>query len=88
MSPELETFDQLLGGDLSLEIISMLYPSADEFKRGILGLLSSGDVSLLTREEIEVPAYRWRELFSEAKLMHELHHLKLHLTVQGARRMR
>ena len=88
MSPELETLDQLLAGDLSLEIVSQLYPSAEEFRRGILGLLRCGDISLLTIEDATVPASRWRELFSEGKLMRELHHLKLHLTMQGANRIK
>ncbi len=44
MSAELETLDQLLGGVLSLAVIRNLYPDGDAFRRGVFGLLSSGDV--------------------------------------------
>jgi len=47
-SAELETLDQMLGGDLRLEAISKLFPSSGAFEQGVLGLLSCGDVVLLT----------------------------------------
>ena len=33
MSPELETLDQLLGGDLPLTVIRKLFPDAERFVR-------------------------------------------------------
>jgi hypothetical protein len=56
MSPELETLDQLLGSDLLLGVVQRLYPDATAFKRGVLGLITCGDVCLFTTDEIEVPA--------------------------------
>jgi hypothetical protein len=41
-SPELETLDQLLGGDLPLTTIRELYPNDAAFLQGVLGLLKSG----------------------------------------------
>jgi len=35
MTPELETLDQLLGGDLSLAIVRQLYSDDEAFKRGV-----------------------------------------------------
>jgi len=36
-SPELETLDQLAGGDLSLAVVASFYPGHEAFKKGILG---------------------------------------------------
>jgi hypothetical protein len=63
-SPELETLDQLLGGDLPLEVISKLFLSREAFDKSILGLLSGGDVVLVTLSGDEVPDWRWRKVFS------------------------
>jgi hypothetical protein len=87
MSPELETLDQLLCGALSLGIILRLYPDASAFQRGVHGLLSVGDVRLLAGDGIEVPAWRWRELFIEGGVMNTLDQLMLDITDQGARRI-
>ncbi len=61
MSAELETLDQLLGGALSLAVIRNLYPDGEAFRRGVFGLLSSGDVCLLMIDQTIVPSWRWRE---------------------------
>jgi hypothetical protein len=87
MSPELETLDQLLGGNLSLEIVRKLYPDAESFKRGVLGLLSSGDVRILTIDQDEVPKWHWKELFVDGTVMKDLGCLRLAITAQGARRV-
>lgn len=88
MTPELETLDQLLCGDLPLKVIQELYPDADHFRRAVLGLLSCGDVRLLSMDQSEVPTWRWRELFVEGAVVDELPSLKLSITPQGARRSR
>jgi hypothetical protein len=41
--PELETLDQLLGGDMPLTVIATLYSTPDAFRKGVQGLLSCGD---------------------------------------------
>jgi len=87
MSPELETLDQLLGGPLSLEIIRRVFPNSDAFMRGVLGLLTCGDVRLLELEENEVPSWRWREMFIEGSVSGMLDDLKLEITEQGAKRI-
>lgn len=87
LSPELETLDQLVGGDLQLAIIRRLYPDAQAFMRGVLGLLSSGDVCLITNDGFDVPRWRWRELFVEGVAVEELGDLKLKITDQGARKI-
>ena len=87
MSAELETLDQLLGGDLPLKVIRNLYADEEAFRQGVLGLLSSGDVCLLMRDQKQVPPWLWRELFGAGKVTHELGDMKLSLTAQGTRRI-
>jgi len=85
MSPELETLDQLLGGDLSLASIRTLYSSDEGFLQGTAGLLSCGDVVLLTAEGITVPDWQVREFVKALPSSWQC--LKLRLTDQGARRI-
>jgi hypothetical protein len=87
MSAELETLDQLLGGELPLAVIRNLYPDVDAFTRGVLGLLSSGDVCLLMVDKTIVPRWRWRELFVDGAVMKELGGLNLRITAKGAHRI-
>jgi hypothetical protein len=87
MTPELETLDQLLGGDLPLRVVRDLYPDLDHFRRGVLGLLTCGDVRLLKTDETEVPSWRWRELFAGGGGAIELANMKLRITAEGTRRI-
>jgi len=87
MTPELETLDQLLGGDLPLSVVRNVYPDSEAFRRGVLGLLSCGDVCLLAGDRTVVPAWRWRELFVESTVVDELGNMRLRITAQGARRI-
>ena len=87
MSPELETLDQLAGGDLRLSIVRQLYSDDKAFMQGVFGLLSSGDVRLLTTDEVEVPSWRWRELFAEGAILKNLDHFVVTITDQGAKKV-
>jgi hypothetical protein len=62
MSPELETLDQLSGGDLPLTVIRGLFPDEERCTRAILAMLKAGELRLWT--EVEVPRYRWRDALS------------------------
>lgn len=86
MSAELETLDQLLGGDLPLQIIRDLYPDDETFAKSLQALLRNGDVRLLM-DGVEVPQWRWRELNDRSQLMLELPRFRLAATDQGARRV-
>lgn len=86
MSPELETLDQLLGGDLSLSVILDIYPDTDGFLRGVYGLLNSGDVLLLERDTV-VPEWRWRELCANGNILDILKAATLSITEQGAKKI-
>jgi|HubBroStandDraft_1064217.scaffolds.fasta_scaffold506631_2 hypothetical protein len=82
MSPELETLDQLLGGDLSLTIVWTLCSGADAFLNGLQGLLSNGDVCLYSIEGPDVPDRQWRELFRDGSVLYRLANLRLKITPQ------
>ena len=84
MSPELETLDQLLGGELPLAIIRPLYRTQEEFQQGIYGLLSAGDILLVAADAAPVPQWRWRKLLNPAATT-DLESLKVQITDQGAR---
>ena len=86
MSPELETLDQLTGGDLSLKAIRQLFPSDEEFSRGVLGLLSCGDVTLRSAKGVEVPNWQWGNLVP-GKKSERSENLRLRITPQGAHRI-
>jgi hypothetical protein len=87
MTPELDTLDQLLGSDLPLALVRGLYPDACSYRQGILGLLSCGDVSLVTSDGVLVPAWRWRELFADGGDTEEIPSMLLSITDQGVRRI-
>jgi hypothetical protein len=83
-SAEMETLDQLLGGEMPLSIIRRLFESDQSFARGILGLLQSGDVRLLDASHVEVPQRRWRSPFIENQVLNELSSFTLDITRSGA----
>jgi len=87
LSPELETLDQLQGGDLSLELVAKLFPSFDDFRRGVQGMLSSGEVVLTAQDGSEVPKWRWEELFRQQAVFGWMAQLRLRLTPQGGQRI-
>ena len=88
MSPELETLDQLLGSELSLNVIIRLFPDGSAFKRGVLGLIDAGDVCLVAKDGSEIPHWRCRELFVNGTVMQELEQMKLRITAEGVRRIK
>jgi hypothetical protein len=61
----------------------MLYPDEKVFSRGVLGLLSCGDVRLIATGSAEVPRWQWRELFVDGAVTGKLDQLQLEITDQG-----
>lgn len=82
MSPELETLDQLSGGDMPLPLVRQLYPDSARFVRGLSALLQSGDVRLV--EEGGADQWRWQEMLADPNTWNSL---QVSLTTVGARRM-
>ena len=87
MSPELETLDQLLGGDLSLKVVKQLFDDTDAFEEGVLGLLKSGDVELIAPAAGAVPQWQWQQVLSEGRSS-ECNLLHLKITSQGVKRIK
>lgn len=82
MSPELETLDQLCGGDLTIPLIRQLFSSGNHFVRAIMAMLRAGDVRLVDPSGCEVPHCRWREILTANST-----EMRLSITEAGERRM-
>ena len=82
-SPEMETLDQLVGGEMRLSIIRQVYDSDAAFMRGTLGLLQTGDVKLFDQSHTEVPRWRWRALFEQGEVLAALESFILDVTEAG-----
>jgi hypothetical protein len=83
VSPELETLDQLQGGDLPLAVIRGLFIDQESFMRGIGGLLACGDVKL-AHYGAEVPRHEWASLLATVGAKDGP---TVSLTEQGAKRI-
>lgn len=81
--PELDTLDQLCGGDLPLAVVRQIFGDDDRFHRALLAMLHGRDVRLLTTNGDEVPRWRWGQLLSDPKC--GMDH-RLSLTLSGAKR--
>lgn len=81
MSPELETLDQLLGGDMPLPVIRSLFESDAKFVAGISALLRAGEVKLLSADET-IPKWRWSEVLAVPESQ-----FRLAITVLGVQRI-
>lgn len=86
-STELETLDQLLGGDLPLSAIRTLFPNDDRFLDGVRSLLAEGEVRLITVEGRGVQEWETRTLFGNHKILQQLAQYRLVITPAGARRI-
>ena len=86
-SAEIETLDQLLGGELRLSVVRQFYPSDERFCRGVLGLLQGGEVRLFDQGHAEVPSWRWRPLLERGEALPELESFTLQVTPIGAARV-
>jgi hypothetical protein len=84
MSPELETLDQLVGGDLPLRVIYDLFPDDIRFESGMSSLLRSGEIRLLAEDGAELPQWKWREVLAVPSNWPEI---RVSLTPVGAQRI-
>ena len=88
MSPELETLDQLQGGELSLLSVRQLFPGDSAFLQGVAGLLADGDIQLVAEDGTKIPQWSWRDVFEISRVSKELGRLRVCITDQGTRRIR
>jgi hypothetical protein len=87
MSPELETLDQLISGELPLLVIRRLFADDEWFVQGILAMLESGQVRLLAQDSSDVPAWRRRDALAATLSGDGGAEYGLALTSQGAKRI-
>jgi hypothetical protein len=86
MSPELETLDQLLGGDLPLAVIRGLFDDGERFARAVAAMLYAGEVRLYVDGD-EAPRWRWAEVLAAARDQTDLANARLDITEAGIRRI-
>ena len=84
MNPELETLDQLLGGDLPLTVIRSLFDDDSRFARAIRMMLDDGEVQLLTSDGDKVERWRWPDVLAP---MADKSGYRLDITSLGAKRI-
>jgi hypothetical protein len=88
VSAEMDVLDVLLGTDEDLlHIRQWCFESDEHFARGILGLVTTGDVRLLGPGNEEVPRWKWRELFVDGTVFDRLPIFRLRITEQGVKRV-
>jgi hypothetical protein len=87
MSPELETLDQLAGGDLPLTVIRGLFDDGERFIRSLLAMLDAGEVRLLAADGAEFARWQWREVLIAASSPAAPSGPRLAITKIGGRRM-
>jgi hypothetical protein len=64
VSPELETLDQLLGGDLPLPVVRTFFGDGDRFVRAFTAMLEGGELRLVEADGTDVSKWRWREVLN------------------------
>jgi hypothetical protein len=87
MTPELEVLDQLIGGDLLLNVIAGLFPDRDHCRQAVSAMLKSGEINILDPSGQLVPAWRYRELEGTEELWSAGTAYRLSITEAGAKRI-
>ncbi len=82
--PELETLDQLVGGDMKMSVIRRFYPNDEHFRRAILAMLHERDLILIDPDGIEPPAWMRKNVLNDPTCWSEY---RLSVTDSGARRV-
>lgn len=82
MSPELETLDQLLGGDLPASVIRKLFPDNERFMTAMRAMLTAGELRLMATDGTEIPRWKWSDALAS-----RVDFVRLAITDVGARRI-
>lgn len=81
--PELDTLDQLLGGDMTLNTIRRIFPSDHRFQKAILAMLHEGEIRLLGKDGTEPPRWQWALILGDSDRWFDY---RLSLTDLGSKR--
>lgn len=87
MSPELEVLDQLLGGDLPLNVITGLFSDPEHCRLAIGAMLSDGEIRILDSTKQPILFWRYHELESERSFWDEGTPYLVSITETGVRRI-
>jgi hypothetical protein len=87
MAPELEVLDQLLGQDISLDLIAKLFPDREHCRRAVQAMLKDGDIRIVDSEGVPIPEWRYRELQHQPEFWERDTPYRLTITEQGAKRV-
>jgi hypothetical protein len=87
MSPELETLDQLVGGDLPATVIRDLFDNDEHFIQTMAAMLISGEIRLL-EEKNEIPSSCWRQKLALACMNASRIGIEISTTDEGCHRIR
>jgi hypothetical protein len=82
--PELETLDQLQGGDLPLILVRRIFNNDERCQQALLAMLESKEIRIVNGDNVAVPNYRWRTALSFDDRTQDL---KVSLLEAGARRI-
>ena len=85
-SSELETLDQLLGGDLVLTVVRSFYESDDKFKAGVRGLVRDR-CAILIHDGCSVPEWKVAEILRQPITPEILSQYALSITDSGVSRV-
>jgi hypothetical protein len=86
MSLELETLDQLCGGDMPIAVIRGLFNDDEHFVRAITAMLTTGDVQLFENGK-EIPNWDQANTLRTAIANDSQCELMISVTKQGAGRV-
>ena len=87
LAPELEVLDQLLGGDLPLNVIVDLFHNIERCQRAVSAMLHNGDISIISQSGQKIPSWRYRELQSVPQFWAQGTSYRLSITDAGAKRI-
>jgi hypothetical protein len=85
-SSELETLDQLLGGDLVLTVVRSFYGNDDKFVAGVLGLVGNRCATVVHAGRA-VPEWKVAEILRQPIIPEILSQHALSITEHGASRV-
>ena len=87
MTPELEVLDQLLGGDLPVNVIAGLFSESGRCRKAIGAMLHQGENLLLDPSDSPLSVWRYRELQSNNDFWSEGTLYRLSITEIGVKRI-
>ncbi len=86
MSPELETLDQLLTGDMQLLVIRKLFNDDAHFRTALMRMADAGDIELLDENDRPLPLWQSR-IVLDAIDVSALQHHRVRITSAGVNRI-